>query len=226
MRILLLLLLILPAIVSAQTGSVVINEIAWMGTEVEGIASGQHWRYEFLELYNPTDSATQLSGWELELYRGQELFFAVPLEGSIMGNGYVLVGASSAIPGVDINYSNLGGKFVNDGMRVVVKNAAGVVVDEVNALDGWPAGDNESKRTMERIENGWQTSLAVGGTPRAQNSSGLEEALAAVNEKDPEGSFTQLFSGVSTLPVLPALFLALGSALALVRLRQELFPQS
>ena len=41
-----------PFLVAAQ---VVINEIAWMGTPVEGVDTKQYWRYEWVELYNSTN---------------------------------------------------------------------------------------------------------------------------------------------------------------------------
>jgi len=192
-----------------------------MGIEAEGVDLGQSWRHEWLELYNPTGNTVQLSGWTVELYRGEELYFVIPLEGAIAPNGYVVAGASSAIFNVDINYANLGGKFVNDGMRVVLSHGTSIV-DEVDALSGWPAGDNTSKRTMEKIENGWQTSLSSGGTPGTENSSGLAEALATLDEKSPEG----LFSGITAVPLAGALVLALGSAAALVLVRRVLTPQS
>ena len=46
------LFLAIPSFVSAQ---VVINEIAWMGTPVEGVDTKQYWRYEWVELYNSTN---------------------------------------------------------------------------------------------------------------------------------------------------------------------------
>ena len=33
---------------SFAVGQVVINEIAWMGTPVEGVDAKQHWRYEWV----------------------------------------------------------------------------------------------------------------------------------------------------------------------------------
>ena len=48
--------------------------------------------------------------------------------------------------------------------------------DEVLANPDWPAGDNSSKRTMERKSNfDWQTSLNPGGTPKSKNSGGYYE---------------------------------------------------
>jgi hypothetical protein len=47
--------------------------------------------------------------------------------------------------------------------------------DEVNAAEGWPAGDNSTKHTMSRnpYDLGWYTSGAPGGTPKAANNDAL-----------------------------------------------------
>ena len=82
------------------------------------------WRYEWLELQNTKESSITLDGWSIELYRQDELYFTIPLVGSIPANGYFLIGASDKIPDVDVNYKNLSGKLVNSGMKVVLKSNA------------------------------------------------------------------------------------------------------
>jgi len=91
-----------------------------------------------------------LDGWNVELYWQDELYFVISLAGTILQDGYFLVGASDKILNLDTNYANLGGKLVNSGMKVILKNSIGEVVDEVDAREGWLAGDNGTKRTMER----------------------------------------------------------------------------
>jgi hypothetical protein len=173
---------------SAFAQSILINEIAWMGTPIQGVEEKQWWRYEWLELYNNADTVGMLDGWMLELYRGNELYFKIPLGGTVPPLGYFLVGASDKIlplrgisrseTGVDVNYSNLGGKFLNTGQRVVLSNALGMTIDEVDATTGWPGGDNKTKQTMERVvglgPTTWQTSVLAGGTPKAPNSAGFK----------------------------------------------------
>lgn len=156
-----------------KMGTVIINEVAWMGSPVGGIDPKQWWRYEWLELYNAEPQDVSLIGWNVVLYKGEGMYFSILLEGSIPSQGYFLIGASDKISGVDVNYSNLGGKFLNTGQRIVVSNASGAVVDEVDATSGWPGGDNKTKQTMERTNQGWQTSREPGGTPKAPNSEGM-----------------------------------------------------
>lgn len=176
-KLLFLFLLFAPFSVFGQTEkSVVINEIAWMGSSVEGVEQNQWWRYEWLELHNPLDVPVGLDGWTVELSRDKP-DFKVSLKGSIDPKGYFLAGASDKISNVDLNYKNLAGEFVNSGQKVVLKNNTGEIIDEVDATKGWPAGDNETKRTMERVAGSdpatWQTSENPGGTPKAQNSTGF-----------------------------------------------------
>ena len=180
-----ILVLLVPSLVSAQ---VVINEIAWMGTPVEGVDEKQWWRYEWIEIFNPGEQIVSLQGWRIELYSGETLEFTIVLYGSVPANGYFLIGASDKIlplrgisrseTGVDVNYATLAGKFRNPGQRVVLRDAAGNVVEEINASSGWFAGNNDSKLTMERRfpnrdsadPDNWGSSQNTGGTPKAQNS--------------------------------------------------------
>jgi len=124
---------------------------------------------------------------------------------------------------------------VNPGMKVVLKDNFGNIVDEVDAQQGWPAGDNETKRTMERIAGSdpamWQTSEKAGGTPKAKNSMGFEdvsfkEYIFLASKKDlPRSLYKEsmdIFS--SSFPL--ALVLALGSAVGVLGLRRYLARQS
>jgi len=222
----LLVWIFLPSVVLAQQlPPVLINEIAWMGSFVDEVDINQHWRYEWLELHNTGDIPFTLDGWNVELYRQDELYFMIPLLGNLPLNGYFLIGASDKIPHSDVSYANLGGKLVNSGMRVVLKDVAGNIVDEVDARDGWQAGVNESKRTMERATDGWQTSAKVGGTPKSKNSEGFEELVLNLSsfatKKDPKGSSENslhIFNGTILLAVL----LALGSSVGILGLRRLL----
>ena len=172
-------------LVEAQAKQVTMNEIAWMGTPVEGVDARQWWRYEWIELHNISDAAVRLDGWRIEFFR-EKLDSSIVLYGSIAPQGYFLVGASEKIPGVDVNYASLAGKFANTGQRVVLKDARGEIVEDVDAREGWFGGDNDTKLTMERrftdrpasdAEN-WGSSQNAGGTPKSQNTLfGKERAL-------------------------------------------------
>lgn len=221
--------MIFPSFIFAQP---VINEIAWMGTLVDGVDSGQEWRYEWIELFNESNTVV-LDGWSIELYR-DKLDFSIPLSGVLSSGEYLVLGASDKITGVDISYNNLGGKFMNGGQRVILRDNNGSIVEEIDAQEGWFAGSNRDKKTMERKDSlrdsgdgrNWGTSLLVGGTPGFKNTLygtyGQEEVSLNFGEskKDLKGSssFNLPLYGAASL-------IALGSVLAALFLQRRLrFP--
>lgn len=174
--------------------SVVINEISWMGTKIEGVESKNWWRYEWFELYNNTNQSITLDGWQIELYR-TALDWSVKLKGVILPQNYFLIVSSEKIsPSYDFNYSNLGGKFINSGQKVLLKNNEGFIADEVNCSSGWFAGDNTTKQTMERKNSqlpgndstNWLTSQNTGGTPKTINS-----VISTLVPKEEAGTSTE-----------------------------------
>ena len=203
-----------------------------MGSLVDGVDSGQEWRYEWIELFNKGDTVV-LDGWSIELSR-EKVDFIILLSGTLSSGEYLVLGASDKITGVDISYNNLGGKFMNGGQRVVMRDNNGGIVEEVDAQEGWFAGSNRDKKTMERKDSlrdtgdsrNWGTSLLVGGTPGSENTLygtyGQEEVSLSFGEdkKDLGRSSSHNFPlyGVASLT-------ALSSVLAAVFLRRRLrFP--
>jgi hypothetical protein len=154
---------------SAANLSVVINEIAWMGT----VNSAND---EWLELYNNTQSSVNLDGWQLV---SQDETPKITLTGIIPANGFYLLERTNddTVAGIlaDKIYT---GALGNSGEYLKLYDNLNNLVDEVNCSEKWFAGDNKTKQTMERINplvNGseapnWQTSQNPGGTPRAKNS--------------------------------------------------------
>ncbi len=176
---------------------VVINEIAWMGTEEEGIEPKNWWRYEWLELHNNTKQIISLEGWKIELYR-QDLDWVLELTGNIFPNDYFLIVASDKIfSDYDLNYSNLGGKLINSGQKVLLKDNLGNIIDEIDCYSygKWFAGDNETKQTMERKNSqlsgnnpdNWGTSQDPGGTPKTKNSLASQAEFPPVPQSEPQG---------------------------------------
>jgi len=202
-----------PLFVTAQ---VVITEIAWMGTPVEGVDAKQWWRYEWVELYNPSQGPISTNGWILQVSD-----FQIPLGGIIQAQEYFLVAASDKIPSVDVNYANLTGKFANAGQKVVLLDSIGTVIDEVDAQDGWQAGDNTEKLTMEkRISGEWASSLRVGGTPRATNT----EAIKKSAEELPTMQSAQ--DEFNVLPLLLSLLFALAGVVGILLLVRHLLKRT
>lgn len=153
--------LFLPAQVFAN---VVINEIAWMGTE-------NSYNDEWIELYNDTDSTTSLEGWILKAADGTP---DISLAGTISANGFYLLERTdeTTVPGIAADQIYIGA-LGNGGENLQLYDGSGSLADSVNSDDGWFAGDNSTKQTMERLNpetNNWGNSNNPGGTPRAQNS--------------------------------------------------------
>ena len=227
-------ILLAPGGVFAQ---VVINEIAWMGIPIDGVDEKQWWRYEFLELYNAGDQDVSLQGWKVGLYSGEILEFTILLYGVLPAKEYFLVGASDKILGLNVNYASLSGKFKNSGQRVVLKNSAGLAIEELDAQKGWFAGDNDLKLTMERRfldrpvsdpEN-WGSSQNAGGTPKAQNSVFGKEAFLKLDsiqqQYDPTKKDSPWSSFVQTITnavFMRAFLVALLSVAGVLLLRRYL----
>ncbi len=168
---------------TAAPREVVINEVAWMGTAAD-------YSDEWIELYNNTDQDIDLAGWSLAAADGTP---NIPLSGVIPAHGYFLLERSddstvSDIP-ADLIYT---GALENDpnAESLTLYDGIGQVVDTANGDGGtWPAGNNSTKHTMERVDPtapgtdaNWAANDGVtrngldadgnpiNGTPKARNS--------------------------------------------------------
>lgn len=182
-----IILLFIPSVVCARVS---ISEIAWMGV------AGPNGQFgEWIELAND-GPVEDLSGWELYSGGGSDIVFT--LSKSIPENGYLLIERTTAsmsdpVPGVDDEHGSFGsGGLSNDGEHLVLKDAKGVVVEELNYSSGWPAGDVDTKETMQRTGSGWTTALA---TPKHsfQNGGGGSGETSDDENKDetPTTSFNK-----------------------------------
>ncbi len=158
-----LVLLALPAFAS---GAVVGNEIAWMGTETSA-------NDEWIELYNNGSESIDLSGWRIVDAINGSPDIAIGdacIKTTISAGGYFLLERSDddSVPGIsaDCIYT---GALSNSGEHLQLIDAGGNIMDSVNAADGWPAGDNTTKETMQKSGGGWVTAQA---TPKAANAVG------------------------------------------------------
>jgi competence ComEA-like helix-hairpin-helix protein len=157
-------------------GDVVINEIAWMGT---ASTNGQF--CEWIELRNMTNKELNLSGWKLYEQNEQNgSTLIISLKGNIAPSGYYLIervtpSCPDAVPSVtaDVSGSFGGNGLSNNGERLILKDASGVTIDEVDGSNQWKLngddiiiGDNTTKATAQKIMNNWITAPP---TPRAEN---------------------------------------------------------
>lgn len=128
---------------AASPGSVVINEVAWAG-------SVDNSNDEWLELYNPTNNAIDLTGWYFE-----DDGTVLDAFGSIQiaSKSYLLVEKAEDAVSTQPADAILPLSFANTGDSLVLKDDTGTIIDAVNtAGSAWFAGDNTSKATMERID--------------------------------------------------------------------------
>ncbi|MFH1941623.1 MAG: lamin tail domain-containing protein [bacterium] len=165
----------------ADVRDVVINEVAWMGTNA---SSDDEW----IELYNNTDVDIDLSGWTLVAEDGTP---GIALSGTIPAKGYFLLERTDDNTVSDMTADQIySGALGNSGEKILLKDGQGQLVDEVDCSGGWFAGTNSPKATMERkhttidgsASESWDTNNGVtmngndadgnpiSGTPKTQNS--------------------------------------------------------
>ena len=169
-------------LISADFQDVVINEVAWMGTDASTAD-------EFVELYNNTDSNIDLTGWTLTASDGDP---DITLSGTIPAHGYFLLERTDDNTVSDIAADQIySGNLSNSGEKIILKDGSGKVIDEVDCSGGWFAGTSTPKATMERLHpqiggsssESWDTNDgtkmngkdangdSISGTPKSQNSS-------------------------------------------------------
>lgn len=147
---------------------VVINEIAWMGTETS-------YSDEWIELYNNTNNSINLSGWTLKAIDGSP---EIKLTGIIPASSFYLLERTneSTVPNISADqiYS---GSLNNSGEKLKLYDNSQNLIDSVDCSSEWFAGNNKTKNTMERKNplktsgiNNWSTSKNLNGTPKAKNS--------------------------------------------------------
>ncbi len=143
---------------SAEKRDVVINEIAWMGTEAS-------WRDEWIEFYNKSNKTIDLSNWSIYgASSGECLNFSAANDSITMEiepHDYLIYGSHKddvkSVGGteiVDIWDSSISLNDDSPGeLRLYdEKGCSGDTIDTANgAEEGWFAGNGDENKTMERI---------------------------------------------------------------------------
>ena len=169
--------------------SVIINEITWMGTDVSP-------NDEWIELYNNSAQEVNLDGWVLKADDGTP---EINLAGTFPAQDFYLLERTDdeTVPGIpaDLIYK---GALGNSGENLKLYDEFGNLIDQANFGDGWPAGDNKTKQTMERKkDDAWQTSAEPGGTPKKENGEQRAEIRSPLIE-------TPKPAEIGSPPVYPA----------------------
>ncbi len=123
---------------------VIINEIAWAGTQADA-------NDEWIELYNPTANPIDLAGWRLEEDDGTP---NIALSGTIPAGGYFLLECSLDTTVSDISADLIyTGALSNSDEILRLCDDSNIEIDTANISgnSNWPAGDNTTKASMERI---------------------------------------------------------------------------
>ncbi len=131
---------------ATNVGSVVINEIAWMGTSFSA-------NDEWIELFNVTNVPISLEGWTLSSLTGSSPDPKITLSGSIPAQGYIILERTDDTTISDIQAFKIYTGALNDtGEALELRDNNGNMVDSIPKADkGWFAGDKNSRASMERI---------------------------------------------------------------------------
>ncbi len=175
---------------------IVIHEVAWGGTAA---SSSDEW----IELYNNTAAAIDLSGWTLR--DGGDI--NATLQGVIPAHGYFLLERTDDTTVLNISADSIyTGSLSNAGERLELRDAAGTLVDSADGRGGWPAGTGSPDYlSMERkdssgpdipsnwasnhrtVRNGLDANQGpLNGTPKARNSVAPASAELWVQKSGPE----------------------------------------
>ena len=174
-------LFLFPFSSALSAENIIINEIAWMGTE-------SSYNDEWIELYNPSPESVNLEEWVLKIGEKEN-----PLGGSIPPNSFYILERTddTTLPNIpaDLIYK---GALKNSGEAISLYNKSGDLVDEADCSEEWKGGNNRTKQTMEKARDSWQTSKEPGGTPDSSNSSGVKDKIlpgeiTQENKEYPEG---------------------------------------
>lgn len=152
--------LIMVAVPSAVEASVIINEVAWMGSA----ASANH---EWIELHNTGSSEVVVDDWTLK--DGMNL--NINLTGVISPGAYAVLERTSDDSAPGLAFIIYTGALVNTGATLTLRDAAGQIVDQVAGGENWQdiGGDNVTKETAQYTTAGWVTDVP---TPGSANRSG------------------------------------------------------
>ncbi|OHA52810.1 MAG: hypothetical protein A3A97_00470 [Candidatus Terrybacteria bacterium RIFCSPLOWO2_01_FULL_40_23] len=149
------------------TDTIIISEIAWMGTSLDS-------QNEWVELYNPSSQDMNLDGWAfVGMDAASSVKISKTLSGTIPANGFFLLERTDneTVPNVSVPQEQIySGSLLDAGENIELKNNTGQIIDSIYASTaGWPAGDKTSgsKKPMERTTDGsWTTSATIDGTPQ------------------------------------------------------------
>ena len=191
------------AVVTLFSQTIVINEVAWAGTKASP-------NDEWIELYNPSNGAIDLTGWtivfgKVVIHLGSVEGATVEVRRSVVKPGaFLLLERSDDDTIFDIEADLIyKGSLPNSGVLIRLLDPNGLGVDTANAgHEGWAAGNATGElpyASMERIDptkpdspTNWRTNDGIircghdadggeiNGTPRAKDAVTIAAKTAPV----------------------------------------------
>ncbi len=139
--------------------SIIINEIAWMGTDVSA-------NNEWIELFNNGGSDVNIEGWILSDGINLEILFTdTLLTGTIGAGQYAMLERTDDSSADGVAFLIYTGALVNTGATLSLHNSDGSLQHSVAGGENWQniGGDNTTKETAQYTESGWLTAVATPG---------------------------------------------------------------
>jgi len=136
--------------------AVVINEVAWMGTNASA-------NDEWIELYNSTPYDINLENWTLKT---EDEDLNITLENQIEAEGFYLLERTSSTTISDVNENQIyTGALSNEGEKLTLYFGSTTIDQTPDIISGWAAGNNTNKGSMERksadndgfVSSNWMT---------------------------------------------------------------------
>ena len=135
---------------------------------------------QFIELWNPSASAVDVSGWRFV----NAVDFLFPASTTIPAGGYVVIAANSAVFQATYGFAPLGqwtGELKKSGETIELRDASNVKVDDVDFSEGfpWPTSAAGAGPSIELIHPSLENDL--GGAWRSSTKTPLPQTPGAVN---------------------------------------------
>ncbi len=206
----------LAAPVSAQPGPIVISELMWSGSTA---STADEW----IELYNPSDAAVDLTGWTLTYRSGDEEKVMIVLDAAEVSAGQTFLIANYAaehknsLLAVEPQRVDSAVSLPNTKLLLHLYDgdpqAGGQLIDVADDGRGAPfAGDSASKSAMVRIAfdqpgdqpESWATATEQSGWDTGASELGTPGSIPAYLLSD-GGETPETVSGTNVLPMSWAL---------------------
>lgn len=205
----LLIRLLSPAQIRSAGGSVVISEIQ--------VAGPNGANDEFVELYNPTSSPVDLTGWRLRKAGPSATNLVLTMSGTIPAHGYFLVAHPTfdGTPEPDLLYTATSSGMTASSTLILYSDSGVTIVDKVGLgsatdFETFPAATPAADGSIERKASAESTqeSLNIGGTEELNgngedsDNNGNDFVLRTIAQ--PQNSASPLEAPVPTPTIAPS----------------------